>query len=302
MVMILAACRRKARSKGLIVADVYSDGWGWQMVLLIERNHFFVGLIFWALAVMLKEKKLFCTRCGVLKRVGLIGGMSWESTVTYYQVLNRVVKEQLGGLHSAKCLLYSVDFQEIEECQSRGDWEKSSLVLVDAARRLELAGADCVLICTNTMHKVADVVAQAVGIPLLHIADMTAQELRAQAVGKVALLGTRYTMEEDFYKGRLQEQGIEVMIPEALERAFINDTIYQELCLGIVSPKAKARLLEIIAGLAAQGAQGVVLGCTEIGLLVQQEDTAVRLFDTALIHAQRAALFALGKEHEDKGV
>lgn len=228
-----------------------------------------------------------------MKTIGLIGGMSCESSVTYYQTINTIIKEQLGGFHSAKCLLYSVDFQEIETCQVSEDWEKGADILCDAAKKLELAGADFILICTNTMHKVADKVAAAVTVPLLHIADATARELTANKLKTVALLGTKYTMEQDFYKAKLIEHGINVMVPEEEDRTLINDVIYQELCLGNISPKSKQAFLKILDKLAASGAEGVILGCTEIGLLIQQNDTSIPLFDTALIHAKAAALQAL---------
>ena len=230
-----------------------------------------------------------------MKTIGLIGGMSWESTVTYYQIINTVIKEKLGGFHSAQCLLYSVDFQEIEESQSLEDWEKGASILADAAQRLERAGADFIVICTNTMHKVAPQVQAAVSIPLLHIADATAQDLKKSNICKVGLLGTKYTMEQDFYKAKLHEAGLEILVPEEGDRSIINSIIYHELCLGITADNSKRSVLAIIDKLAAQGAQGIILGCTEIGLLIQQEDTDIRLFDTACIHAQRAALYALGR-------
>ncbi len=228
-----------------------------------------------------------------MKTIGLIGGMSWESTVGYYHILNTVIKERLGGLHSAKCLLYSVDFQEIETCQADGAWEKSGEILADAARRLEGAGADCLLICTNTMHKVAEQVQSAVSIPLIHIAEVTAAALLRADLHTVALLGTKYTMEQDFYKNRLTAKGISVLIPDATDREFINTTIFQELCLGIISAAAKRRFLAIMDKLAAEGAQGIILGCTEIGMLVSRQDTSTPLFDTTAIHAESAALYAL---------
>ncbi|HPU48672.1 MAG TPA: aspartate/glutamate racemase family protein [Syntrophomonadaceae bacterium] len=228
-----------------------------------------------------------------MKTIGLLGGMSWESTVTYYQIINTVIKENLGGFHSARCLLYSVDFHEIEACQSRGEWEKSAVILADAAQRLERAGADFIVICTNTMHKVAPQVQDAVSIPLLHIAEATAQELKKSHIDKVGLLGTIYTMEQDFYKAKLQEAGIEVLIPEEEDRQRVNYIIFQELCLGVLDDNSRQTLLAVIDKLAQQGAQGIVLGCTEIGLLVQQQDTDLPLFDTALIHAQKAALYSL---------
>lgn len=228
-----------------------------------------------------------------MKTLGLIGGMSWESTVTYYQIINKTVKEALGGLHSSRCLLYSVDFEEIERYQASGDWEASARVLMDAARALERAGADAVLICTNTMHKVAPQVAAAVHIPLLHIAELTARELHKAGIGKVGLLGTRYTMEQPFYKDVLTAQGIDVLVPPEADRTLVHDVIYGELCLGAISPASKKEFLRIIDDLTAAGAQGVILGCTEIGLLVQQADTVVPVFDTAEIHARQAALWAM---------
>ena len=205
-----------------------------------------------------------------MKTIGLLGGMSWESTVTYYQIINRLVKERLGGLHSAKCLLYSVDFAEIEACQSAGQWEKSGELLAEGARRLERGGADFFLICTNTMHKVAPQVRAAVGIPLLHLAEVAADELQRRGMTRAALLGTRYTMEEDFYAGVLRARGIEVMTPAAPQRAMINDIIFNELCLGRIREDSRRNMAEVARGLGAEGAQGVVLGCTEIGLLLRQ--------------------------------
>lgn len=230
-----------------------------------------------------------------MKTIGLIGGMSWESTVTYYQIINTVIKEELGGFHSARCLLYSVDFHEIEACLSSEDWEKGAAILADAAQSLERAGADCIVICTNTMHKVASQVQDAVSIPLLHIAEATAQELRKCDINKVGLLGTKFTMEQDFYKAKLQEAGIEVMIPDEEDRNTVNHIIFQELCLGVTADHSKQAFLAIIDKLAQQGTEGIVLGCTEIGLLVKQQDSHLPLFDTALIHAQKAALYALDR-------
>ena len=228
-----------------------------------------------------------------MKIIGLIGGMSWESSATYYQIINQTIKEELGGLHSAKSILYSVDFQEIEHYQANGDWEKSAQVLSNGAISLEKAGADFILICTNTMHKVAPQIQSKIQIPILHIADLTAEELLKKSIKKVALLGTKYTMEQNFYKNRLTEKGIEVIIPDDDDRAVVNQTIYDELCLGIISPSSKKKFIEIIMKLSTQGAEGIILGCTEIGLLVQQQDTKVPLFDTTLIHAKSAALYAL---------
>ncbi len=228
-----------------------------------------------------------------MKTIGLIGGMSWESTVTYYQVINRVVAERLGGLHSARIVLYSVDFDEIERCQSSGAWDRSAQVLAEAARALERAGADMVLICTNTMHKVAGEVVSAVSIPLLHIADMTADELERENIKTVGLLGTRYTMEQDFYTGVLEKRGITVLTPDEKDRSLENHVIFDELCRGEIRDESRAEFLRIIHELAENGAQGVILGCTEIGLLVCSGDTDVPLFDTTLIHARGAAQKAL---------
>ena len=228
-----------------------------------------------------------------MKTIGLIGGMSWESTITYYQVINTVIKERLGGLHSSKCILYSVDFQEIEECQSSGNWEKSAKILADAAIKLQEAGADFIVICTNTMHKVSDKIQESIHIPLLHIADVTATVLREKEIKKMALLGTKYTMEQDFYKNVIINNGIEVLIPNEEDRIIVNDTICNELCLGIISESSKKAFLSIIDKLGKQGAEGVILGCTEIGLLIKQNDTSIPLFDTTVIHAIEAALSSI---------
>lgn len=228
-----------------------------------------------------------------MKTIGLIGGMSWESTVTYYQVINRVVAERSDGLHSARIVLYSVDFDEIERCQSSGAWGRSAQVLVKAARALERAGADMVLICTNTMHKVAGEAASAVSVPLLHIADMTADELECENIKTVGLLGTRYTMEQDFYTGVLEKRGITVLTPDEKNRSLVNHVIFDELCRGEIRDESRAEFLRIIHGLAENGAQGVILGCTEISLLVCSGDTDVPLFYTTLIHARGAAQKAL---------
>lgn len=229
-----------------------------------------------------------------MKTIGLIGGMSWESTVTYYQVINEITKEKLGGFHSAKCLLYSVDFHEIEECLTSGNWERGAEILTDAALRLERGGADFIIICTNTLHKVADQIQSKIAIPILHIADVIAEELKENRIDKVALLGTKYTMEQDFYKDRLKKNGISVMIPEEQDRERINTIIFQELCLGIISEKSKKEYLRIIDDMMKQGARGIILGCTEIGLLINQEDTIALLFDTTVIHGKQAALYSIG--------
>lgn len=228
-----------------------------------------------------------------MKIIGMIGGMSWESTVTYYRVINQTVKEQLGGLHSARCILHSVEFDEIERLQSEARWDRCAEILAAAAAGLERAGVDCVMICTNTMHKVADEVQAAVSVPLLHIAEMTADELERRGIDRVGLLGTRYTMEEDFYKQRLIARGVEVLVPDAEGIQKVNDIIFHELCLGVISPESKQSLLTQVDALCAAGARGVILGCTELGLLLTQDDTACPLFDTALIHAREAALFVL---------
>ena len=229
----------------------------------------------------------------IMKTIGLIGGMSWESTITYYQVLNETIKQALGGLHSAKCILYSVDFEEIEKCQANGDWDRSAEILSDAAQSLEKAGADYIVICTNTMHKVADEIKKHIHIPILHIAEMTAVELEKSGITKVGLLGTKYTMQQDFYKYILENRGIHVVIPNEDQVELVNDIIYNELCLGVISNESKQQYLDIIGDLVKSGVQGVILGCTEIGLLVKQDDTDIPLFDTTLIHAKNAALISI---------
>ncbi|MFQ1017925.1 aspartate/glutamate racemase family protein [Gilliamella sp. BG7] len=228
-----------------------------------------------------------------MKTIGLIGGMSWESTTTYYQVINQTIAKSLGGLHSAKTVLYSVDFQEIESCQANNEWHKSAEILIDAAKRVELAGADFIVICTNTMHKVADQIQKAINIPIIHIADVTAKYLLAQNIKSVALLGTKYTMEQDFYKSKLIDKNLNVLIPESQDRNIINQIIYDELCKGIIKPDSKQAYLNIVDKLVKNGAEGVILGCTEIGLLISQSDRNTPFFDTALIHAQEAALLAI---------
>ena len=219
--------------------------------------------------------------------------MSWESTITYYQVLNETIKQALGGLHSAKCILYSVDFEEIEKCQANGDWDRSAEILSDAAQSLEKTGADYIVICTNTMHKVADEIKKHIHIPILHIAEMTAVELEKSGITKVGLLGTKYTMQQDFYKYILENRGIHVVIPNEDQVELVNDIIYNELCLGVISNESKQQYLDIIGDLVKSGVQGVILGCTEIGLLVKQDDTDIPLFDTTLIHAKNAALISI---------
>lgn len=230
-----------------------------------------------------------------MKTIGLLGGMSWESTVTYYQIVNKAIKQELGGLHSAKVLLYSVDFAEIEKCQAEGDWERSGDILSEAAENLEKAGADFILICTNTMHKVVPQIQSRIGIPVIHIAEATAEELKRHEIARVALLGTKYTMTQDFYKEKLEKAGISVLIPDAQGIETVNNIIYKELCLGVISEESKEKLLRIIDSLAEQGAQGVILGCTEIGLLIQQKDTDLPVFDTTQIHALKAAKLSVEK-------
>ena len=224
-----------------------------------------------------------------MKTIGLIGGMSWESTVTYYQLINTAVKEAMGGFHSAKLLLYSVDFAEIEECQSRGEWDKSADILTEAAQNLERAGADFIVICTNTMHKVAPQMGRKLSVPILHIADATAAELKKSGIGTVALLGTKYTMTQDFYKQRLLDSGIQVVIPGEGDVELVNHVIYDELCLGEIRAESRREFTRIIGELKQAGAEGVILGCTEIGLLVGQEDSSLPVFDTTQIHAKAAA-------------
>ncbi|MBD5085714.1 MAG: aspartate/glutamate racemase family protein [Clostridiales bacterium] len=228
-----------------------------------------------------------------MKTIGLIGGMSWESTVPYYRIINEEVKNRLGGLHSAKIILYSVEFDEIERCQSSGDWEKSGDILGKAAQGLEAAGANFLLICTNTMHKVAPQVASMVHIPIVHIAAATADELEKHGIQKVGLLGTKYTMTQDFYKKILIDRGIDVVIPDMADVDIVNDVIFHELCMGEIKEESRRQFQRIIDGLKEKGAEGVILGCTEIGLLIQQSDSSLPVFDTTLIHAKRAAALAL---------
>jgi aspartate racemase len=229
-----------------------------------------------------------------MKTIGLIGGMSWESTIPYYRQINETIKQRLGGLHSAKLVLYSVDFHEIERLQHAGDWEAAGVMLAEAARALEAAGADFLVLCTNTMHKVAGSIEAAVAIPLFHIADPTAAEIRRAGLATVGLLGTRFTMEQAFYRDRLSERhGLGVVVPDAEDREVVHRIIYEELCLGIVKPESRVAYRRIMGKLAAQGAQAIILGCTEISLLVDQQDAEVPLFDTTAIHARMAAEEAL---------
>lgn len=229
-----------------------------------------------------------------MKTIGLIGGMSWESSLEYYRIINEEVKRRLGGFHSAKCLMYSVDFAEIEELQHEGEWGRAAWILSQAAISLEAGGADFLVLCTNTMHKVASNIESAVNIPLLHIADPTAERIKTRGFNKVGLLGTRFTMEEDFYRGRLEKRHrLEVVVPDEAEREMIHNVIYYELCDGRLQEESRKKFLAVIDKLAAAGAQGVILGCTEIGLLVKEKDSSLPVFDTTIIHAEAAVEYAL---------
>ncbi len=228
-----------------------------------------------------------------MKTIGLIGGMSWESTIPYYRIINEGVKEKLGGLHSAKIILYSVEFDEIEKCQSLNQWAKSAEILGDAAKKLESAGADFILICTNTMHKVAPEIQDMISVPIIHIADATADKLQEVNINKVALLGTKYTMTEDFYKERLIKRGFDVLIPDVDDINKVNDIIFNELCVGEIKEDSQDEFYRIIDALKNKGAEAVILGCTEIGLLVQQENSSLPVFDTTVIHANKAVELAL---------
>lgn len=229
-----------------------------------------------------------------MKTIGLLGGMSWESTLEYYRMINQGVKSALGGLHSAEIVLYSVDFDPIEKLQHQGDWDETGRILAKAALNIQAAGADFLLICTNTMHKVSKPIEAAIDIPLLHIADATAETLLKQNIKKVGLLGTAFTMEHDFYKGRLKtKHGIDVIVPQKEDRALVHKIIYQELCLGKILDNSKTEYLRIIDALVKEGAEAIILGCTEIGMLVKQEDTRVKIIDTTIIHAEKAVEFAL---------
>lgn len=228
-----------------------------------------------------------------MKTIGLLGGMTWESTTTYYQVINREINKALGGYHSAKIVMYSVDFDEIEQMQRSGRWEETGAILNEAALKLEKAGADFIVMCTNTMHKVAGSIQKGLNIPFIHIADVTADELAAQGINTVALLGTRYTMEQDFYKQKLIDRGIKVIVPDENGREWMTNTIFNELAFGQVKAESKAKLLKLMEQLAAQGAQGVIFGCTEIGMLASQDETPVKIFDTTILHAKRAVQLVL---------
>jgi len=229
-----------------------------------------------------------------MKTIGLIGGMSWESSSEYYRIINETVRERLGGLHSAECIMYSADFEEIENLQHQGKWEELTKLMLNFAQKLEGAGADFIVICTNTMHKMAEEVENNTSIPLLHIADATAEKIIEKGLGKLGLLGTNFTMEEDFFKKRLEEKyNIEVIIPSQNDREIIDSVIYNELCLGIIKQSSKEKYKEVINRLISDGADGVILGCTEIPLLIGQEDVEIPVFDTTTIHAKSAVEFAL---------
>ncbi|WP_437565312.1 aspartate/glutamate racemase family protein [Sorangium sp. So ce542] len=235
-----------------------------------------------------------------MNTIGLIGGMSWESSLYYYRIINEAVKERLGGLHSAECLMLSVDFAPIAKMQSEGRWHDAGQVLADAAVRLERAGAGFIVLCTNTMHKVAGAIEERISIPLLHIADATAAEIRRRKLRRIGLLGTRFTMEQDFYRRRLMERhDVDVLVPDEAERETIHRVIYDELCLGRVDPSSRQKYLAIIKNLIAAGAEGIILGCTEIMLLIGQEDVQVPVFDTTKIHAMAAVERALGGQRAD---
>ena len=229
-----------------------------------------------------------------MKTIGLIGGMSWESTKEYYQIMNEAVRDRLGGLHSVKCVLYSFDFAEIEVLQHTGEWEALTKMMIEGATALEKAGADFIVICANTMHKVAENIQAKTRLPILHIADTTSQRILGKNIRRVGLLGTKFTMEEDFYRKRLEKKwNIQVIVPCDNEQKTIHDIIYGELCLGVINQSSKERIKEVIKNLIARGAEGIVLGCTEIPLLIKQNDVRVPVFDTTEIHARAAVDFAL---------
>jgi aspartate racemase len=224
-----------------------------------------------------------------MKTIGLIGGMSWGSSIEYYRIINEVTKSKLGGLHSAKSVMYSVDFAEIEALQHQSRWQEAADLMVSAAQNVERAGADFVVLCTNTMHKLADEIEASIQVPFLHIADATAEKIQSRGIQKIGLLGTRFTMEQDFYRGRLiDKHGLEVLVPNEDERAVVHQVIYEELCLGIINPESRKQYIEIMDRLVNSGAKGIILGCTEIELLVQTGDTTVELFPTTRIHAEAA--------------
>ncbi|WP_404454385.1 aspartate/glutamate racemase family protein [Virgibacillus necropolis] len=229
-----------------------------------------------------------------MKTIGLIGGMSWESSLEYYRIINKKISNQVGGLSSAECMLYSLNFAEIELLQRNNEWEKAAAILSDIAKKLESAGADCVLICTNTMHKIAGQVQESLNVPLIHIGDTTAEAICEDKISKIGLLGTRYTMEEDFYHERLEERGIDVVTPGQVARTELNRIIFEELCQGVFLPESKKKIQAMIEDLRSEGAQAIVLGCTEIPLIIKQEDSSLPLYNTMDIHARKAVEFALG--------
>ncbi len=229
-----------------------------------------------------------------MKIIGLIGGMSWESSAEYYKLINEFTRDRLSGLHSSRCLLYSLDFADIDKLQNECEWSKLTAIIIEAARRLEAAGAECILICTNTMHKTAEEIQEAISIPLIHIVDATGEEIKAKGLQTIGLLGTRYTMEDDFYKGRLlKKDGLKVIIPDKRDREVIHKIIYEELCLGKIRRASKEIFKQIIGKLEKEGAQGIILGCTEIPLLINQEDVKIPVFNTTRIHAKAGVDFAL---------
>lgn len=230
-----------------------------------------------------------------MKTIGLLGGMSWESTALYYQQINKMVHHKLEKLHSAKVIINSVDFEEIAALQAKGLWQEAGTYLAEQAQNLEKAGADCILVCTNTMHKVAAQIEDSISIPFLHIADATAKEILSQNIGKVALLGTAFTMEQDFYKARLRDYGIDVVIPNEADRKTVHRIIYEELCLGVINPDSQQKYIAIVERLITEGAQGVILGCTEICMLIGELKFSVPLFDTTVIHAKEAVSFSLNE-------
>jgi len=235
-----------------------------------------------------------------MKTIGLLGGMSWESTALYYQQINKMVHGKLGKLHSAKVIINSVDFEEIAALQAKGLWQEAGAYLAEQAQNLEKAGAECILVCTNTMHKIAPQIEDAITVPFIHIADATAKEIVSQHIGKVALLGTAFTMEQDFYKARLQDYGIDVVIPNEADRKIVHSIIYEELCLGVINPDSQQKYIAIVEELIAEGAEGIILGCTEICMLIGEVQFSVPLFDTTAIHAKEAVSFSLNENKKSK--
>lgn len=236
-----------------------------------------------------------------MKTIGLLGGMSWESTALYYQQINKMVHGKLGKLHSAKVIINSVDFEEIAALQAKGLWQEAGAYLAEQALNLEKAGAECILVCTNTMHKIAPQIEDAITVPFIHIADATAKEIVSQDISKVALLGTAFTMEQDFYKARLQEHGIDVIIPNEADRKIVHRIIYEELCLGVINPDSRQKYETIVEALIAEGAEGIILGCTEICMLIGELKFSVPLFDTTTIHAKEAVSFSLNENKNSNG-